>query len=67
MVTPPVALVGYTAASIAGAGIMATSFAAFRFALVGFTLPYRFVFQPELLAVSWISAVSSCRRSGSLL
>lgn len=52
MVTPPVALAGYTAASIAGAGIMATSFAAFRFALVGFTLPYMFVFEPELLMMT---------------
>jgi TRAP-type uncharacterized transport system fused permease subunit len=52
MVTPPVALAGYTAASIAGSGIMETSFAAFRFALVGFTLPYMFVFEPELLMMS---------------
>ena len=52
MVTPPVALAGYTAASIAGSGIMQTSFAAFRFALVGFTLPYMFVFEPELLMLS---------------
>ena len=52
MVTPPVALAGYTAASIAGAGIMPTSFAAFRFALVGFTLPYMFVFEPELLMMT---------------
>ena len=52
MVTPPVALAGYTAASIAGSGIMQTSFAAFRFALVGFTLPYMFVFEPELLMMA---------------
>jgi TRAP transporter 4TM/12TM fusion protein len=49
MVTPPVALAAYTAASIAGAGIMRTGFAAFRFALVGFTLPYMFVLRPALL------------------
>jgi TRAP transporter 4TM/12TM fusion protein len=49
MVTPPVALAAYAAGSIAGAGIMQTAFAAFRFALVGFTLPYMFVFRPELL------------------
>jgi TRAP-type uncharacterized transport system fused permease subunit len=49
MVTPPVALAAYTAASIARSGIMKTSFAAFRFALVGFTLPYMFVLRPELL------------------
>jgi len=52
MVTPPVALAAYTAGSIAGASIMKTSFAAFRFALVGFTLPYMFVFRPELLMLS---------------
>jgi TRAP transporter 4TM/12TM fusion protein len=49
MVTPPVALAAYTAASIAGAGIMRTGLAAFRFALVGFTLPYMFVLRPALL------------------
>ncbi len=49
MVTPPVALAAYTTASIAGAGIMPSAFAAFRFALVGFTLPFMFVFRPELL------------------
>jgi TRAP-type uncharacterized transport system fused permease subunit len=49
MVTPPVALAAYTSASIAGTNIMRSSFAAFRFALVGFTLPFMFVFRPELL------------------
>ncbi|MFK8114086.1 MAG: TRAP transporter permease [Rubripirellula sp.] len=48
MVTPPVALAGYASASIADAPIMKTSFAAFRFALVGFTLPYMFVYRPAL-------------------
>lgn len=52
MVTPPVALAAYTAAAIAGAGIMQTGFAAFRFALVGFALPYAFVLKPELLLLS---------------
>ncbi len=53
MVTPPVALAAYTASAIAGSGIMPTAFAAFRFALVGFALPYAFVLRPELL---WLSA-----------
>ena len=52
MVTPPVALAAYTAGAIAGAGIMQTGFAAFRFALVGFALPYAFVLRPELLLLS---------------
>jgi TRAP-type uncharacterized transport system fused permease subunit len=49
MVTPPVALAAYATASIAEAKPMATSWAAFRFALIGFTLPYMFVYRPELL------------------
>jgi TRAP transporter 4TM/12TM fusion protein len=49
MVTPPVALAAYATASIAGASIMRTGLAAFRFSLVGFTLPYMFVYRPHLL------------------
>lgn len=49
MVTPPVALAAYTASSIADSGIMKTGFASFRFALVGFSLPFMFVFRPQLL------------------
>lgn len=52
MVTPPVALAAYAAASVAGSDIMKTSWAAFRFALVGFTLPFIFVYRPELLLMS---------------
>ena len=52
MVTPPVALAAYTAAAIANASIMQTAFAAFRFALVGFALPYAFVLRPELLLLN---------------
>ncbi|MDE0041980.1 MAG: TRAP transporter fused permease subunit, partial [Candidatus Poribacteria bacterium] len=52
MVTPPVALAAYTAGAIANANIMKTGFAAFRFALVGFALPYAFVLRPELLTLS---------------
>ncbi|MEM6470250.1 MAG: TRAP transporter fused permease subunit [Planctomycetota bacterium] len=52
MVTPPVALAGYASASIAEAPIMKTSFASFRFALVGFTLPFMFVYRPALCLLS---------------
>ena len=48
MVTPPVALAAYATASIAGSGVMETGIAAFRFSLVGFTLPFMFVYRPEL-------------------
>ena len=49
MVTPPVALAGYAAASIAGTSVMKTSWEAFKVALVGFTLPFIFVYRPQLL------------------
>jgi TRAP-type uncharacterized transport system fused permease subunit len=49
MVTPPVALAAYASASIAKAKIMPTAVASFRFALVGFTLPYMFIYRPALL------------------
>ena len=52
MVTPPVALAAYAASSIANTRIMPTAFAAFRFALVGFTLPYMFIYRPELLMLT---------------
>ncbi|WP_166830383.1 TRAP transporter permease [Thalassoroseus pseudoceratinae] len=52
MVTPPVALAAYASATIAKAEIMPTSFAAFKFSLVGFTLPFMFVYRPELLLMS---------------
>ncbi len=49
MVTPPVALAAYAASSIAGSRFLASSVAAFRFALVGFVLPFLFVYRPALL------------------
>jgi TRAP transporter 4TM/12TM fusion protein len=52
MVTPPVALAAFAASSLAGSPVMATAFAAFRFSLVGFFLPFMFVFRPELLMLA---------------
>jgi TRAP-type uncharacterized transport system fused permease subunit len=52
MVTPPVALAGYAAAAIAEANIVKSSMAAFRFAFIGFLLPYAFVLNPSLLLLS---------------
>lgn len=52
MVTPPVALAAYAAAAIAKADVMKAAFAAFRFALVGFALPFAFVLKPELLMLT---------------
>ena len=52
MVTPPVALAAYASASIAESKVMPTAFAAFRFALVGFTLPFMFIYRPALLLMA---------------
>ena len=52
MVTPPVALAAYAASSIAGSGFLRTSVDAFRLALVGFALPFMFVYRPELLMLA---------------
>lgn len=59
MVTPPVALAAYAASSISGSPLMSTAFAAFRFALVGFTLPYLFVFRPQLLMLDPSGEIAS--------
>jgi TRAP transporter 4TM/12TM fusion protein len=56
MVTPPVALAAYASASIAGARIMPTAFAAFRFSLVGFTLPFMFIYRPALLLMEKVES-----------
>ena len=67
MVTPPVALAAYASASIAKAKIMKTGLAAFRFSLVGFTLPFMFVYRPALLLMDkakwddWAAAKSEGR------
>ena len=64
MVTPPVALAAYASASIAGAPIMKTALSSFQFSLVGFTLPFMFIYRPALLlmgyageALQWSDAV----------
>ena len=52
MVTPPVALAAYAAAAISKGDVMRTAFSAFRFALVGFALPFAFVLKPQLLMLT---------------
>lgn len=65
MVTPPVALASYVAASISGAGIMETGWCAFKLSLAGFLIPYAFVFNPAIvLQGSWSETLWT---SGSLL
>jgi len=59
MVTPPVALAAYAGAAIAKADVIKSAFAAFRFALVGFALPFAFVLRPELLMLTSENATAN--------
>ncbi|MDT0502517.1 MULTISPECIES: TRAP transporter fused permease subunit [unclassified Halomonas] len=56
-ITPPVALAGYAAASIADANPMGISVSALRLALMGFLVPFAFVYSPSLLLIADFSVV----------
>ncbi len=49
MITPPVAIGAFAAASISGANPMRTGFASMRFGWTAFVIPFLFVFSPSLL------------------
>jgi TRAP-type uncharacterized transport system fused permease subunit len=51
MITPPVALAAFAAASLAGADPMRTGWAATRFGWTAFIVPFLFVFSPSLLLI----------------
>lgn len=52
VVTPPVCLASYTAATIADSNPMKTGLRAFQLCLPGFLLPYVFVYSPSLLFIN---------------
>ncbi|MGP9791988.1 TRAP transporter permease [Roseinatronobacter sp. NSM] len=51
MITPPIAMAAFAAASIARAPAMATGFAAMRFGWLAYVIPVLFVFSPSLLMI----------------
>lgn len=51
MITPPIAMAAFAAASIARAPAMATGFAAMRFGWSAYVIPVLFVFSPSLLMI----------------
>ncbi|WP_114965098.1 TRAP transporter permease [Alkalilacustris brevis] len=51
MITPPIAMAAFAAASIARAAPMATGFAAMRFGWSAYVIPVLFVFSPSLLMI----------------
>ena len=64
-ITPPVALAAYVAAGISNDNPMQTGLTAFRIGIVGFVLPFMFVYGPALLLLAdartilWTIATSS--------
>jgi len=53
-ITPPVALAAFAGAGIAGSKPMKTGFAAVRFGLVAYVMPFLFIYRSEiLLMASW--------------
>ncbi len=51
MVTPPVAVASYVAASMAGASMWNTSVAALKLSAVGFFVPFLWVYNPALIGI----------------
>ena len=50
-ITPPVAIASLVGAKLAGAPYFKTSMMSLRFAIVGFVVPFLFMFEPALLAL----------------
>jgi TRAP transporter 4TM/12TM fusion protein len=54
MISPPIAMASFAAASIAGADQMKTSIEAFRLGWIAYVLPFLFIYKPGLLLIgSW--------------
>jgi TRAP transporter 4TM/12TM fusion protein len=59
MVTPPVAIGAYFAASLAGADPLRTCFVAMRFGWTAYIIPFLFMFSPALLILESASATET--------
>lgn len=57
MLTPPVAIASYAAASLAKADLKATSFAGLRLGLSAFLIPFYFVYNPALLLIGTVTEI----------
>lgn len=65
-ITPPVALAAYTAAGISGGSPFRIGFISSRLALVGFIVPFMFIFSPELLMMGSIDKILIAFAAASL-
>lgn len=66
-ITPPVAVAALVAAKLAGAKYFATAFAACRFGLAGFTLPFLFVYAPAILLLQGGALQGALTSAGALV
>lgn len=57
MITPPVALASFTAATMAGADAMKTGWQAFRMGWVAYLIPFVMVFEPGLVMQAELSVI----------
>ena len=60
-ITPPVAIGAFAAAPIAQSNPMRTAFVAVRLALVGFIIPFVFIYEPQLLLIGTFAPLSFAR------
>jgi len=60
-ITPPVAIGAFAAAPIAQSNPMRTAFVALRLALVGFIIPFIFIYEPQLLLIGPFDPLSFAR------
>ncbi|WP_121066802.1 TRAP transporter permease [Chachezhania antarctica] len=65
-ITPPVAIGAFAAAPIAEANPMRTAFVAVRLALVGFIIPFIFIYEPSLLLIGAFDPMAFARVCVSL-
>jgi len=56
-ITPPVALAAYAAAGISGADPIQTGYTATRLGMVGFIIPFMFVYGPPLLLIGSVQEI----------
>lgn len=65
-ITPPVAIGAFAAAPIANAHPVTTAIAALKLALVGFIIPFVFIYEPSILLVGTFDPLSFLRATTTL-
>ena len=61
MITPPIALAAFAAASVAGAKPLATGFASVRFGWLAYAVPFLFVLSPALILIGTpVDIITAC-------